>query len=115
MANASAVLDTTSVEAFDMSSFVHSSPRASADALDSATLAVCHQMAEFIHRTGVLVVRDPRVSSADNDTFLSMMQRYYSQPVEVGVCAQIGEGRCATPAAACSATDGVLLPTARRE
>ncbi len=38
---------------------------------------------DFIHRTGVLVVRDPRVSSADNDTFLSMMQRYYSQPTEV--------------------------------
>lgn len=42
-------------------------------------------MADFIHQTGVLVVRDPRVSSADNDAFLAMMQRYYEQPTEVRV------------------------------
>ena len=47
-----------------------------------ATLATCRAMSEYLAATGVLVVRDPRVSSSDNDTFLGLMQRYYSQPVE---------------------------------
>jgi hypothetical protein len=73
-------LDTTSVEAFDMSSFLAASDGGD---LDSDTLDLCKQMADFIHQTGVLVVRDPRVSTADNDSFLEMMSRYYCQPTEV--------------------------------
>ena len=45
-------------------------------------LSVCRGMAEFLHKTGFLVIRDPRVSSADNEAFLGLMQRYYSQPLE---------------------------------
>lgn len=75
-----AALDTTSVDAFDMASFL---ALPSAAQPDAALLARCREMSAFIAATGVLVVRDPRVSSADNDKFLRMMQRYYTQPVEV--------------------------------
>lgn len=50
---------------------------------DGAALDICRAMAESIHRTGVLVVRDPRVSAEDNATFQTLMQRYYSQPEEL--------------------------------
>ena len=45
-------------------------------------LAVCRAMADYIHRTGILVIRDPRVSTEDNDGFLDLLQRYYAQPRE---------------------------------
>ena len=35
-----------------------------------------------MHDTGVLVVRDPRVSYGDNAAFLDMMELYFSQELE---------------------------------
>lgn len=65
--------------AFDMSTYL----QLRESALDDAGVqATCQAMSEAIHRTGVLVVRDPRVSADDNKTFQTLMQRYYSQPVD---------------------------------
>eukprot|EP01087_Luapelamoeba_hula_P017893 TRINITY_DN5692_c0_g1_i1.p1 TRINITY_DN5692_c0_g1~~TRINITY_DN5692_c0_g1_i1.p1 ORF type:complete len:377 (-),score=64.10 TRINITY_DN5692_c0_g1_i1:46-1128(-) len=47
------------------------------------TAKVCHEMAQFIHETGVLVVRDPRVSGADNDVFIDNMEKYFGQSDEL--------------------------------
>jgi hypothetical protein len=58
-------------------------------------------MSASLAATGVLVVRDPRVSSADNDKFLRMMQRYYAQPVEVRHC--LGSSQAAAAAAVTAA------------
>eukprot|EP00762_Andalucia_godoyi_P006724 ANDGO_06205.mRNA.1 hypothetical protein DFA_10003 len=43
----------------------------------------CAQVAKLLHDTGILILRDPRVSESDNDTFLNLMERYYDQPDEV--------------------------------
>jgi hypothetical protein len=40
-------------------------------------------MAECMHESGVLIVKDPRVSMQDNETFLSMLERYFEQPAEL--------------------------------
>eukprot|EP01049_Picozoa_sp_SAG25_P019067 SAG25_NODE_5805_length_619_cov_1.425000_1_plen_89_part_10 len=66
--------------AFDLAQFLRTA--AGGEEVAQDVLAVCRAMAEHIHQTGILVVRDPRVSSDDNDTFLQLMQRYYSQPIE---------------------------------
>ncbi|KAF6250741.1 Clavaminate synthase-like protein [Scenedesmus sp. NREL 46B-D3] len=42
----------------------------------------CKQLAECLARTGCLVVRDPRVSAAANDTFLDMLESYFSRSGE---------------------------------
>ena len=69
---------TADAQVFDMSAFLGEGGGVPA----AETLATCQAMAEYIARTGILVIRDPRVSSDDNDGFLQMMQRYYSQPLE---------------------------------
>jgi len=40
-------------------------------------------MADCMHESGVLIVKDPRVSMQDNETFLSMLERYFEQPAEI--------------------------------
>ncbi|TMW56488.1 hypothetical protein Poli38472_006498 [Pythium oligandrum] len=39
--------------------------------------ALCKQVAECLHKYGVLCLRDERATEQDNDTFLSMMERYF--------------------------------------
>jgi isopenicillin N synthase-like dioxygenase len=39
----------------------------------------CDKVAEAFHTYGIVIVRDPRVSEADNDRFLSQMERYFEQ------------------------------------
>lgn len=34
---------------------------------------------ENLHKTGVLLIKDPRVNEKDNDKFIDMMEKYYSQ------------------------------------
>ncbi len=41
------------------------------------------KMADCMHESGVLIVKDPRVSMQDNETFLSMLERYFEQPAEI--------------------------------
>uniref|UniRef100_A0A383VB58 Isopenicillin N synthase-like Fe(2+) 2OG dioxygenase domain-containing protein n=1 Tax=Tetradesmus obliquus TaxID=3088 RepID=A0A383VB58_TETOB len=42
----------------------------------------CKQLAECLARTGCLVVRDPRVPAAANDTFLDMLEGYFCRSEE---------------------------------
>jgi len=52
--------------------------KTSAEALES-----CKRLAETLKKTSCLIIRDPRVSEEDNNTFLSMMEQYYDQPNEL--------------------------------
>jgi hypothetical protein len=42
----------------------------------------CRSMADCLAQTGCLIVRDPRVGTAESDRFLDMMERYFSQPTQ---------------------------------
>lgn len=55
------------------------------DKNSSASLEDCHKLTEFLKRTSCLIVRDPRVTEADNENFLNMMEKYYDQPHDVKV------------------------------
>ncbi|EQC35117.1 hypothetical protein SDRG_07351 [Saprolegnia diclina VS20] len=39
----------------------------------------CNVVADCLHKYGVLVVRDPRATEANNNTFVDMMERYFEQ------------------------------------
>jgi len=52
------------------------------DPTDPAVVSLCRDVAACLHDTGVLVVRDPRVSYGDNAAFLDMMELYFSQELE---------------------------------
>ena len=54
--------------------------RSSSD--DSSVKQLAETVADCLRTTGALIVRDPRVSEADNNRFLDMFERYYEQPVE---------------------------------
>lgn len=41
------------------------------------------QVAESLHQTGCLVVRDPRVAVGDSNCFLDLMERYFCQATSV--------------------------------
>lgn len=41
---------------------------------------LCVDVAACLQQTGCLIVRDPRVGTAQSDCFLDMMERYFSQP-----------------------------------
>ncbi|KXZ41566.1 hypothetical protein GPECTOR_390g205 [Gonium pectorale] len=45
-------------------------------------LALAHGVADCLHKTGCLIVRDPRVPAAMNDTFLDLLERYFDQPAD---------------------------------
>eukprot|EP01052_Picozoa_sp_SAG31_P042357 SAG31_NODE_6701_length_1919_cov_1.388462_3_plen_124_part_00 len=84
---------------FDMGPFLAAAP---GEPPSDETLATCKAMADYIHRTGILVIKvrgravkmivvladcsgvrqDPRASNADNNNFIDLMQRYYSQPLD---------------------------------
>lgn len=59
------------LEVFDLGSVVHK---------DERNAALCERLANCMRDTGCVVVRDPRVSIDDNDRFLDLMERYFSQP-----------------------------------
>lgn len=40
----------------------------------------CEALAACLRDTGCVIVRDPRVDVADNERFLDMLERYFSQP-----------------------------------
>lgn len=52
------------------------------DKTDPALENLCRAIAECLQVGGALVVRDPRVDSSLNEGFLSLMERYFSQPLE---------------------------------
>ena len=47
---------------------------------DPATLAQAALCADGLHRFGLLIVRDPRATEADNSAFLDLMEAYFGQP-----------------------------------
>jgi len=44
---------------------------------------ICQKVAEIFIKTGLLIVRDPRVQSEDNERFLDMMEDYFNQEHEI--------------------------------
>eukprot|EP00499_Haloplacidia_sp_CaronLabIsolate_P009735 CAMPEP_0196781950 /NCGR_PEP_ID=MMETSP1104-20130614/10453_1 /TAXON_ID=33652 /ORGANISM="Cafeteria sp., Strain Caron Lab Isolate" /LENGTH=416 /DNA_ID=CAMNT_0042152181 /DNA_START=50 /DNA_END=1300 /DNA_ORIENTATION=- len=42
----------------------------------------CKKVAEALHKYGCLIVRDPRVSMADNDRFVDNMEEYFERPLD---------------------------------
>jgi len=40
--------------------------------------AECAKVSHALHHYGLVILRDPRVSEADNSTFINMMERYFS-------------------------------------
>jgi isopenicillin N synthase-like dioxygenase len=43
----------------------------------------CNAIAHCLTKYGCLVIRDPRVTMEDNDTFIDQMEKYYEQPKNV--------------------------------
>ncbi len=43
----------------------------------------CSRLVNILHDQSFVIVYDPRVSNLDNDRYLDMMERYFSQPEEV--------------------------------
>ena len=67
--------NSTDIPIIDLSSFL------SGDAKDRE--ADCKMVSKCLHELGLLIIKDPRVSYQDNDTFIDMMEEYYSQPFDV--------------------------------
>mmetsp|Transcript_24759 Transcript_24759/g.46249 ORF Transcript_24759/g.46249 Transcript_24759/m.46249 type:complete len:385 (-) Transcript_24759:130-1284(-) len=55
-------------EVVDLKAFLDNPEKAISD---------CKQVAEMLHKTGLLIVRDPRVDSSENDKFIDNMEKYY--------------------------------------
>jgi hypothetical protein len=62
---------------FDLAACLDSSD---ASLSSSALAPFCEAVARCLEQTGCLVVRDPRVGSAEADRFLDLMERYFGQP-----------------------------------
>ncbi|RHY36546.1 hypothetical protein DYB34_010179 [Aphanomyces astaci] len=56
----------------DLTKFIGAADLTAADVVDE-----CNKVAECLHKYGVLVVRDPRATEADNNLFLDLMERYF--------------------------------------
>jgi len=39
----------------------------------------CNRVAEALHKYGILIARDPRVTETDNNDFLDMLESYFEQ------------------------------------
>ncbi|KAJ1976402.1 hypothetical protein H4R33_006445 [Dimargaris cristalligena] len=52
------------------------------DPSSPAAQAECRKAADALYDYGCLLIRDPRVSSAKNEEFLDLLERYYAQPLE---------------------------------
>lgn len=72
-------MGTETVPMFDLSPIVN---RQHDGSRDSAYMSLCEGIAQSLHETGCVIVRDPRVTMDDNDRFLDMMERYFSQSRE---------------------------------
>ncbi|KAL1523880.1 hypothetical protein AB1Y20_018799 [Prymnesium parvum] len=52
------------------------------DALSDAARAACAEVARSLLETGVVILRDARVTEEQNNGFLEMMEEYFAQPAE---------------------------------
>ena len=62
----------------DLGAFLRSSDSSS----NREITDLAQQVAECLHQTGCLVVRDPRVQAGASETFLSLLEQYFAQPLE---------------------------------
>ena len=46
-------------------------------------ISVSNDILEQFHKFGILIVKDPRVSEEDNDSFLDMLENYYQQDEDI--------------------------------
>ncbi|KAG2497219.1 hypothetical protein HYH03_004808 [Edaphochlamys debaryana] len=63
---------------FDLTSVVGKAP----DEYDAQDEELCRGIAECLHKTGCLIVRDPRVPNYMNEHFLDLLERYFEQPAD---------------------------------
>ncbi|XP_074302596.1 uncharacterized protein LOC141634269 [Silene latifolia] len=52
------------------------------NAAESVIHQLCGEVSRTLKETGALLIRDPRCTVEDNDTFLDMMEKYFEQPLE---------------------------------
>ena len=46
-------------------------------------ISVSNDILEQFHKFGVIIVKDPRASEEDNDSFLDMLENYYQQDEDI--------------------------------
>mmetsp|Transcript_1762 Transcript_1762/g.3929 ORF Transcript_1762/g.3929 Transcript_1762/m.3929 type:complete len:373 (-) Transcript_1762:379-1497(-) len=68
--------DVADLPVFDLAPILEAPPGSEQE---KALMETCEAMADCLHKTSCLVVKDPRVSEEDNKEFLRLMQRYYAQ------------------------------------
>lgn len=68
----------TVLPTFDLTEFLEG-PSGSEEDIRS----FCQHVADCLAQTGCLIVRDPRVGSTEADSFLDMMERYFSQSADI--------------------------------
>ncbi|GIL51392.1 hypothetical protein Vafri_7399 [Volvox africanus] len=76
--------------------------------LNEANPELCASIANCLHETGCLLVRDPRVPADHNDRFLDILERYFGLPVDrkmadcrPGLDYQVGVTPCGTEVPRC--------------
>ena len=42
-----------------------------------AMIQECKKAVEIMHKTGIMILRDPRVNDQENEQFLDLMEKYY--------------------------------------
>lgn len=62
------------VQTVDLSSFLTNPEIALED---------CKRVVDSFHKTGILIIKDPRVTQEDNDVFIDLVEKYFSQDDEV--------------------------------
>lgn len=71
--------DTLDLPVIDLEPFLR---RNEGESFKDAMLVEAKKAADALHKYGVLCVRDPRATEAQNDTFLDMLEQYFEQPEE---------------------------------
>lgn len=69
--------DDVNIPVFDLAPFVQTPLWE-----DPEGQAICEQLANCFRNTGCIIVRDPRVGTADSESFLDLMEQYFGQTHE---------------------------------
>ncbi len=49
---------------------------------EDKSLDLCNKVLESLHKTGILIIKDPRINEKYNDDFINMMEKYYNLPYQ---------------------------------
>lgn len=63
------IMESTEIPVIEVADFMANNENADAE---------CKKVVESLHRFGVLIIKDPRVSVVNNNEFLDLMERYFS-------------------------------------